>query len=231
MVLIPEQLIGNAVVARIDEDIQVVAAGGRLDETLCVAGLETRAVGRMMKVSTSVLPTSRASGRGDCQRVCKAPLRRDRQSDRDRRLRPLWQRNHAGQDSVQPLQVLLTSILCCQYHRGAACRNAPFISIVAQRRHKISLQGKNFCIFDIFRGLNIVSHARSKKFWRILQKICKRTFGRRVAGSFMGRRCKKRARRVSLGGAVRFMVFTFRSRPGPCGGSGGPPGRGDSWRG
>ena len=46
MVLIPEQLIGNAVVARIDEDIQVVAAGGRLDETLCVAGLETRAVGR-----------------------------------------------------------------------------------------------------------------------------------------------------------------------------------------
>ena len=46
MVLIPEQLIGNAVVARIDKDIQVVAAGGRLDETLCVAGLETRAVGR-----------------------------------------------------------------------------------------------------------------------------------------------------------------------------------------
>lgn len=26
-------------------------------------------------------------------------------------------------------------------------------------------------------------------------------------------------------------VFTFRSRPGPCGGSGGPPGRGGSWRG
>ena len=25
--------------------------------------------------------------------------------------------------------------------------------------------------------------------------------------------------------------FTFRSRPGPCGGSGGPPGRGGSWRG
>ena len=46
VVLISEQLIGNAVVARIDEDIQVVAAGGRLDETLCVAGLETRAVGR-----------------------------------------------------------------------------------------------------------------------------------------------------------------------------------------
>lgn len=26
-------------------------------------------------------------------------------------------------------------------------------------------------------------------------------------------------------------VFTFRSRPEPCGGSGGPPGRGGSWRG
>lgn len=25
-------------------------------------------------------------------------------------------------------------------------------------------------------------------------------------------------------------VFTFRSRPGPCGGSGEPPGRGGSWR-
>ena len=46
VVLVTEQLVGNAVVARIDKDIQVVAAGGRLDKTLGVAGLETRAVGR-----------------------------------------------------------------------------------------------------------------------------------------------------------------------------------------
>ena len=46
MVLIAEQLIGNAVVARINEDIQVVATGRSLDQALCVAGLETRAIRR-----------------------------------------------------------------------------------------------------------------------------------------------------------------------------------------
>ena len=45
VVLIPEQLIGDAVVARIDEDVQVITAGRGLDKALCIAGLETRAVG------------------------------------------------------------------------------------------------------------------------------------------------------------------------------------------
>ena len=44
VVLIPEELVGNAVVARIDEDVQVVTAGGRLDKAFRIAGLETRAV-------------------------------------------------------------------------------------------------------------------------------------------------------------------------------------------
>ena len=44
VVLIPEELVGDAVVARIDEDVQVVAAGGRLDKAFRIAGLETRAV-------------------------------------------------------------------------------------------------------------------------------------------------------------------------------------------
>ena len=44
VVLIPEELVGDAVVARIDEDVQVVTAGGRLDKTFRIAGLETRAV-------------------------------------------------------------------------------------------------------------------------------------------------------------------------------------------
>ena len=186
----------------------------------------------MMKVSTSVLPTSRASGRGDCQRVCKAPLRRDRQSDRDRRLRPLWQRNHAGQDSVQPLQVLLTSILCCQYHRGAACRNAPFTSIVAQRRHKISPARQEF---QYFRHFPRFKHCKPRKKQKILADFTKNLQtdiwqeGCRV---FYGAEVQKTRppgfpRRAQCG----LWVFTSRSRPGPCGGSGGPPGRGGSWRG
>lgn len=60
VVLIAEQLVGNAVIARIDEDIQVVAAGRGLDQALGVAGLERGQSDGMMKVSTSVLPTSRA---------------------------------------------------------------------------------------------------------------------------------------------------------------------------
>lgn len=36
---------------------------------------------------------------------------------------------------------------------------------------------------------------------------------------------------IPSAGADYLSVFTFRSRPGPCGGSGGPPGRGGSWRG
>ena len=44
VVLIAEQLIGNAVVARIDENIQVIATGRSFDQALCIAGLETRAI-------------------------------------------------------------------------------------------------------------------------------------------------------------------------------------------
>ena len=85
VVLIAEQLVGNAVIARIDEDIQVVAAGRGLDQALGVAGLETRAVRRDDEgVNIGVAD--------------------------------------AGQDSVQPLQVLLTSIL---YSFAAGRRGVP----------------------------------------------------------------------------------------------------------
>ncbi|EFB76105.1 hypothetical protein SUBVAR_05891 [Subdoligranulum variabile DSM 15176] len=46
VILVPEQLVGNTVVARIDEDKQIVAAGRGLDQALGITGLKTRAIRR-----------------------------------------------------------------------------------------------------------------------------------------------------------------------------------------
>ena len=46
MILVPEQLVGHAVVTRVHKDEQVITTGGRLDEALGVAGLKTRAIRR-----------------------------------------------------------------------------------------------------------------------------------------------------------------------------------------
>lgn len=115
---------------------------------------------------------------------------------------------------------------------AAACRNAPFTSIVAQRRHKISPARQEFLHFRHFPRFK---HCKPRKKQKILADFTKNLQtdiwqeGCRV---FYGAEVQKTRppgfpRRAQCG----LWVFTSRSRPGPCGGSGGPPGRGDSWRG
>ena len=151
MVLISEQLIGNTVVARIDEDIQVVAAGGRLDETLCVAGLETRAVGRDdegvdIRVADLARPADEVTVNEFAKLLCAGA----------------GNQTEIGDCVLFGKEITRAKILFSHYRYsllpscihlrrgGAACRNAPFTSIVAQRRDKISPARQEFLHFRHF---------------------------------------------------------------------------------
>lgn len=46
MVFVAKQVVGHAVVARIDKNVDIIATSGSLDKALSITGLETRAVRR-----------------------------------------------------------------------------------------------------------------------------------------------------------------------------------------
>ena len=46
MVFVTKQVVGHAVVARIDKNVDIIATSGSLDKALSITGLETRAVRR-----------------------------------------------------------------------------------------------------------------------------------------------------------------------------------------
>ena len=145
VVLIAEQLVGNAVIARIDEDIQVVAAGRGLDQALGVAGLETRAVRRddegvNIGVADFTRPADKVTINEFAKFLCTGAG--DQAEISDRIL--------LGKE-ITRAKILFShyrySLLpsCIHLRRGgAACRNAPFTSIVAQRRDKISPARQEF---------------------------------------------------------------------------------------
>ena len=88
VVLVTEQVVGHAVVARIDNDEDIVAADGLLDQTLCVAALEAGALagddeaillhtGRLCpldKVSVDEVGQLLCTGAGQQTQICNAGL-------------------------------------------------------------------------------------------------------------------------------------------------------------
>ena len=88
VVLVAEQVVGHAVVARIDNDEDIVAADGLLDQALCVAALEAGALagddeaillhtGRLCpldKVSVDEVGQLLCTGAGQQTQICNAGL-------------------------------------------------------------------------------------------------------------------------------------------------------------